>query len=355
MITYKNLFEEICSFSNLLHASNDAKRGRMKRAYVQVFECHREKELLRLCEELRSESYCPGIYKEFFIIEPKKRMISAAPYRDRVVHHAVCNVIGPLFERSFIADSYANQVAKGVHRAVDKYQHFAKKYRYVLKCDIRKYFPSVDHLILKQIIRRRIACQPTLRLLDTIIDNSNTQEAMNEYFFGDDLFTPYGRRRGLPIGNLTSQFLANVYLNGFDHHATEVIRAKGYIRYVDDFVCFSDDKQELYEIRRHMIEYLGSLRLLLNGNKSLVHRTVRGVNFLGYRVFPDYRLLLHAAKVRYRRRLKELVRRYHEGIVPLSQVRASVHGWLGHATKAQTYRLRRAVMSEAVFQTGYIR
>lgn len=236
MITYKNLFEEICSFSNLLQASHDAKRGRIDRAYVQMFECHREKELLRLREELYSETYHPGAYKEFYIIEPKKRMISAAPYRDRVVHHAVCNIIGPLFERSFIADSFANQVDKGVHRAVDRYQHFAKKNRFVLKCDIRKYFPSIDHCILKQIIRRRIACQPTLRLLDTIIDNSNAQEPMNEYFPGDDLFTPYGRRRGLPIGNLTSQFLANVYLNGFDHYVTEVLRAKGYIRYVDDCV-----------------------------------------------------------------------------------------------------------------------
>ena len=352
MKTYGRLYDQICSFKNLLAASRDAKRGRTSREYVQHFECHRERELLKLRDELLSGSYCPGPYKEFYILEPKYRMISAAPYRDRVVHHALCNIIEPLFERSFIYDSYANRAGKGVHRAVDRYQYFACKYPFVLKCDIRKYFPSIDHDILKNIVRRRIACERTLLLIDTIINNSNPQEQVRDYYPGDDLFTPLERRRGLPIGNLTSQFLANVYLDGFDHFVTEKLHCEGYMRYVDDFVMFSDTKERLHNLRGAIAERLATLRLTLHEDKSLVHRTQGGVQFLGYRVFPDYRLLLHGAKVRYRRKLKRLTQQYHKGEVPLSRVRASIHGWLGHAVKAQTYRLRRQVLSEAVFSTG---
>lgn len=352
MKTYKNLYENICSFENLWRASRKAKRGKSSVEYVQRFEHRLEPELLLLRDQLLHQTYVPGVYKEFMIVEPKLRMISAAPYRDRVVHHALCNIIEPLFERSFIFNSYANRVGKGVHSAVDRYQVFARKYRYVLKCDIRKYFPSIDHNILKGIVRRRIACPRTLWLIDTIIDNSNAQEQIIDYFSGDNLFTPFQRRRGLPIGNLTSQFLANVFLNGFDHYMTETLHCEGYIRYVDDFVTFSDSKDRLYEIREAASEQLANQRLTLHDKKSLVHRTDAGVQFLGYRMFPEYRLLLHAAKVRYRRKLKRLTQNYHEGKVPLSRVRASIHGWLGHATKAQTYRLRTQILSEAVFTTG---
>ena len=172
--------------------------------------------------------------------EPKERLVSAAPFRDRVVHHALCAVVSPIFEAGFIGNSYANRTGKGTHRAIAAYERYRDRHAHVLRCDIYRYFPSIDHEILKAEFRRRIACEKTLALMDRIVDCSNTQEPVQLHFPGDTLFTPFERRRGLPIGNLTSQFFANLYLDRFDHFATEVLRAP-YVRYVDDFALFHDD------------------------------------------------------------------------------------------------------------------
>ena len=184
---------------------------------------------MRLERELTTGRYRPGRYTTIELFDPKHRIVSAAPFRDRVVHHAFCAVCEPVFERGFIFDSYANRKGKGTHRAVARYETFRDQYRYVLRCDIRRYFPAIDHDLLKRDLRRRLTCHRTLALADRIIDGSNPQEPVNCYYPGDDLFTPYGRRRGLPIGNLTSQFFANVYLDGLDHFCKEVLRAKGYL------------------------------------------------------------------------------------------------------------------------------
>ncbi len=152
-----------------------------------------------------------------------------------MVHHALCNIIVPIFERTFISDTYANRVGFGTHKALKKFTQFARYHRYVLQCDIRKYFPTIDHEILKEIIRRKIKCPDTLWLIDTIIDNSNEQEQIIQYFAGDDLLTPIMRRKGLPIGNLSSQIFANVLLSNFDHFIKEKLKARKYVRYVDDF------------------------------------------------------------------------------------------------------------------------
>jgi retron-type reverse transcriptase len=179
---------------------------------------------LKLQNELSSKIYQPGNYRIFYIKEPKTRMISAAPYRDRVVHHSLCNVIVPLIEPTFIGDSYANRLGFGTHLALKRCTKFARSSRYVLQCDIQKYFPSIDHEILKILLRRKIKCPDTLWLIDTIIDNSNEQFPASEHFPGDDLLSPLRRRRGLPIGNLTSQFFANIYLNSFDHFISDDIQ-----------------------------------------------------------------------------------------------------------------------------------
>ena len=150
MKTAKNLFLKICSFENLLLASRKAQKGKRFTNGTARFNVNLENEIIRLREELLSKTYKPGAYASFYIYEPKKRMISAAPYRDRVVHHAICNVIEPIFERSFIHDSYANRKGKGTHKAVLRYQEFSKKCRYALKCDIQKYFASIDHQRLKK-------------------------------------------------------------------------------------------------------------------------------------------------------------------------------------------------------------
>jgi RNA-directed DNA polymerase len=206
MKRYGNLWHQVVDFENLLLAARQARRGKRFRQNVLAFNYNLESELLQIQAELENHTYCPGAYRTFQILDPKPRLISAAPYRDRVVHHALCNVIIPLIERMFIRDSYANRLGYGTHRALKRFTQFFRSSRYVLQCDIRKYFPAIDHEILKTILHRRIKCPETLWLIDTIIDGSNEQDPVIEYFPGDTLLTPIQRRRGLPIGNLTSQF-----------------------------------------------------------------------------------------------------------------------------------------------------
>lgn len=246
---YSLMFDHICTFPNLLLAAYKAAKNKRSKASTAEFLFRQETELLALQHALIAKTWKSGGYRTFRIHDPKERIISAAPFRDRVVHHALCNIIEPIFECGFIFDTYANRTGKGTHRAIERFQQYARKYPFVLKCDIRKFFPSLDHQVLKQEIRRRIWCPGTLWLIDAIIDSSNPQEPVPPHFFPSDDIAPlpFGggagggaeRRRGLPIGNLTSQFWANVYLDRFDHFVKETLRVPGYIRYVDDFVLFA--------------------------------------------------------------------------------------------------------------------
>lgn len=347
-----HLWPQITSFANLYEAARKAQRGKRQRENVLAFNFRLEDELLQLQDELLTQTYQPGPYRTFQIVEPKKRLISAAPYRDRIVHHALCNVIAPVFERSFIADTYANRVGFGTHRALRRFETFARSSRYVLQCDIRKYFPSIDHEILKQIVRRKVKCRPTLWLIDTIIDASNEQEAVTNFFAGDDLFTPHERRHGLPIGNLTSQFFANVYLDGFDHFVQRELRCGKYLRYVDDFALFSDDRDELAQARQALEAQLGRLRLRIHPVKSQLFETRHGPSFVGFRVLPDRTRVSNANLRRARPRLRRLQAAYQRGEISLPAVTQSVRSWAGHLMQGDTWRLRTRVFSTLAFARG---
>lgn len=288
MKRHGNLWPQLTDFSNLLLAARRAQRGKRFCNNVLEFNHKLEPELLQLQQELLTNTYQPGPYRTFEIFEPKRRLISAAPYRDRIVHHALCNVINPIFEPSFIEHSYANRFGFGSHRALKQFTSFARSSRYILQCDIRRYFPSIDHEILKSLIRRKLKCKSTLNLIDLIIDNSNPQEPICDHFPGDDLLTPLERRHGLPIGNLTSQFFANVYLNGFDHFVKQELGVKPYLRYMDDFAIFSDDLGFLKNARLSIEAKLSQLRLKIHPIKSQIFETRHGASFVGYRIFPDY-------------------------------------------------------------------
>lgn len=266
-------------------------------------------------------------------------MISAAPYRDRVVHHALCNIIEPLFERTFIFDSYANRKGKGTHRAIRRYQYYAQRYPYVLKCDIRKFFPSIDHHILKQELARKIKCKQTRWLMDLIVDHSNPQETHLQWFPGDSLFSPVERRKGLPIGNLTSQFWGNVYLNRFDHFVKEQLQVPGYIRYVDDFVLFGENKQQLNNWKRDIQNHLALLRLIPHPNKTQIHQSQEGVPFLGFQVFPHYCYVRKVKIKRYRRYLKRTLDQKAVGLISPQQLEDQLNAWLGHVRFGQHKRL----------------
>jgi len=350
MKRYGNLYSEIINFENILLSSRQAQKGKRFRDNVLDFNYHLETELIRLQKQLTDKTYQPGAYRTFCLTNPKSRLISAAPYRDRVIHHALCNIIVPIFERTFVADSYANRLGFGTHRALNKFTHFARNSRYVLQCDIRKYFPSIDHIILKELIRRKIKCADTLWLIDTIIDNSNEQEIVIDYFPGDDLLTPVSRRRGLPIGNLTSQFFSNIMLNNFDHFVKEQLKISKYVRYVDDFALFSDDRKLLADARLAIEEYLTKLRLKIHPVKSQLFETKIGASFLGFRVFSDRIRVRNSNLHQARRRLKRLQIDYAQGRIELNQVTQSIRSWIAHLEHGDTWQLRKQIFTSLYFR-----
>ncbi|KIX12978.1 RNA-directed DNA polymerase [Dethiosulfatarculus sandiegensis] len=349
MKSHKHLFEKITSFENLLEAARKAQKGKRFKPATARFNLDLEKNLLNIQAELHSGAYRHGSYQNFVIRDPKQRLISAAPYRDRVVHHALCNIIEPLFDKTFIHDSYACRKGKGTHAAMERYSRFARKNRFVLKCDIQKYFQSVDHEILLGMLSKKIRCPPTMALINEIIQ-SRVDNSIVQYFLGDDLFSPYQRLRGLPIGNLTSQFFGNLYLNGFDHFIKEQLRRHHYVRYVDDFVVFGNNSQELQGVSDCMVAYLSGLRLRLHPKKCRVYRTADGVSFLGFRIFPTHRLLDKGNALRMRRKLKRWQIMYADGDIDSEYIHPRIQSWVAHASYGNTHRLRKRLLEKTVFK-----
>ncbi len=351
MKTYRHLYDQVCDWDNVYLAYRKARKGKRSRPPAASFEFDLEQNLVVLRKELISKSYSPGQYTSFYIHEPKRRLISAAPFRDRVVHHALCNVIEPIFERSFIFDSYANRVGKGTHRALDRAQEYSRRYRYVLQCDVRQFFPSIDHAILRATLARKIADPDVLWLVDRIIASgvgvlSDTYEMV--YFPGDDLFA-LERPRALPIGNLTSQFWANCYLNPLDHFVKRQLRCHGYVRYVDDLLLFADDKVTLRTWREALVEQMAALRLTIHPGAHPRPAT-EGFPFLGFTVFPTHRRLKRRKGVHFQRQLKALLQAYGRNEVPLDRVNASVQGWVNHVRYGNTWRLRKAILGRHVIR-----
>ncbi|MEM1369009.1 MAG: RNA-directed DNA polymerase [Cyanobacteria bacterium P01_H01_bin.15] len=343
MKTHGSLYPQIITFENIYLAAKKAQKGKRYRQSVLGFNYRLENELVSLQQELTQQTYQPGNYRTFLIREPKQRTISAAPYRDRVVHHALCNVIVPIFERTYTRSSYANRVGFGTHKALKRFVNLSRTYRYVLQCDLQKYFPSIDHEILKSLLRRKIRCQRTRWLIDTIIDNSNEQILVHEYFPGDELLTPLQRRRGLPIGNLTSQFFANVYLNGFDHFVTETLKFGSYLRYVDDFAIFSNDRDALVAAREQIENYLTQLRLKIHPIKSQLIETKHPLNFLGFRVFPNTIRIRSDNLRRARHRLRKLEEDLQTEKISTEKAKQSLQSWFAHLAHGNTWRLRQQI------------
>lgn len=274
--------------------------------------------------------------------EPKKRKISAAPFRDRVVHHALCNVIEPIFEQRFIAESYANRRWKGTHAAVDALQAHSRRYRYVLRADIRQHFPSIDHVILRRTLFAVIRDPGVRQIIDAIIRGGEgvlADEYAMVYFPGDDLFA-VNRPRGLPIGNLTSQFWSNVYMNPFDHFVKRELRCTAYLRYVDDFALFSDDKRQLYAWKRAIIARLAAMRLTLHEGQAQVTPVAQGIPWLGFVVYPTHRALKRRNAVQFTRRFRRAIRLYDMGDITFAELDAGVQGWINHVRYSDTWGLR---------------
>lgn len=338
---------KLYDWENLYLAYRKASKGKRGLADVAEFEYKLEDNLLQLQAELQNQTYQPGEYHSFYIHDPKRRLISAAPFRDRVVHHALCNLIEPTFEKSFIFDSYANRIGKGTHKAIDRAQQFARKYKYVLTCDIKQFFPSIDHTIFFNILRQKVKDELLLQLIKKILQSGKGilhEEYEMVYFENDDLFSA-NRPRGLPIGNLTSQFWANCYLNPFDHFVKRNLKCKGYVRYVDDFLLFSNDKKELRYWREKIIQRLAKYRLTLHENKCQSKPVTKGIPFLGFIIFPEYRMLKKQRGFAFQRKYKILRKEYQLSKITFEKITSAIQGWVNHVRYANTWGLRLAILT----------
>ena len=349
MKTYKNLYPQICDFATLYGAYRRARCGKRDRVAVASFEFDLERNLLQLQDELQAQTYAPGGYTNFYIHEPKRRLVSAAPFRDRVVHHALCSVIEPIWEARFIGTSYACRVGKGTHRAIDQCHAWVRRYRYAFQGDIVKYFPSIDHQILEGLLAKHIADRETLWLIERLLASGagiQAEEHPPGYFPGDDLFAS-AAPAGLPIGNLTSQFWANVYLHELDMFVKHELHCPAYLRYMDDFVLFADDKGTLHDWKGAIRSFLATdLRLELHPKKSLVFPVHCRPGVLRLSHLPHPPASAQGGGAPFCRAFAGQRAAYRRGELALDDMTNSVRCWIAHAAHGDTWRLRRRLFAD---------
>lgn len=335
MKTHKHLFEKICSFKNLHSAYFKARKSKRYRSYVLKFNFNLEENLLDLQKNLLNLTYQPGPYCEFSICDSKKRLIKAPDFRDRVVHHALCNIIEPIFDKGFIYDSYACRRGKGTHLTIKRLEKFIKSLKvkskenainakiYCLKCDISKYFGDINHRLLFGFIAKQIQDKKVLWLVKQIIESDSP---------------------GIPIGNLTSQLFANIYLNELDQFIKHHLRIKYYIRYMDDFLILSHDKNYLRSIKEQIRIFLRDyLKLELHPKKAEIFPIDKGVDFLGYIILDNHRRLRKSTVKRFIKRMKIYKKRIIKGKMNKRFFEFSLWSWFAYARFANSWKLRRCL------------
>ena len=319
------------SYENLEYAYQRARKGRTQKSYVLEFEKNLKKNLLELQRELQFHSYRPKPLVSFIIHDPKVRTISKSHFRDRIIHHAICRIIEPIFEKSFIYDSYANRLGKGTSNALERFEYFKRKISknntrssYALKADIKRYFETVDQEILLVLIKKKIKDKRILFLIKTVLNNYSITQ-----------------RKGMPLGNLTSQFFANVYLHELDLFVKHTLKAKYYLRYVDDFIILENDNQILEQYMKQIQIFLKEkLGLNLHPEKSKILPIKQGIPLLGFRIFSYYKLL---RKGNMQRRIKKIGNQkelHKEGLLSYDEIYNSFQGWNSFARQANTYKIR---------------
>ncbi len=325
MKTEKHLLDVICTEHNAVKAYKKARKCKRYRSEVLRFEADRELNLLQAIADIQSGSYHAGRYYCFKVFEPKERLIMALPFYDRVIQHMIVNIIEPIFEKRFIFHSYACRKKKGVHEAsttLSKWlynmQVVQGKKIYAIKADIHHYFQSIDHEELKREIRRYISDKDVLRILDHIIDHNGI----------------YPDGVGIPVGNLTSQLFANVYLNILDHHIKHTLHVRYYIRYMDDFIILGEDPEELRALLQQIEKFINErLKLSLNP-KTTILAAKNGIDFVGYRHFATFKIMRKEAT----RRLRKLIHAFETGEVDEELFDRSIESRIGHARHADTFQ-----------------
>jgi RNA-directed DNA polymerase len=321
MKRYGNLYSKIVEIENIRLAYKCARKGKSWQNTVKIFEKNLSNNLLYIQELLKNKTFTTSKYRRKIIKEPKRREIFILPFNpDRVVQHALMNIVEPIWDNLFIYDSYACRKNKGIHKASQRTMRAVRNNKYCLKMDISKFYPSIIHDILFKIIKRKIKCKDTLWLLRDIIYS-------------------VGNGENVPIGNYTSQWLGNLYLNELDHFLKHNCNIKYYIRYCDDFCVYGNDSKTLKNIKSVIGNFLSS-RLKLKFSKADVFSVKQGVDFVGYRHFPGYVLLRKSTAKRVKRRLKKLPQRLKDGLITKEQFRSSVASTWGWLKWANTYNLR---------------
>lgn len=313
MKRFGNLFEPVTGYGNLTKAFRLALKGCGPTSAACRFFFHLEPELLRLQKELRTGAYRPGPYRTFKIRDPKARVISVAPFRERVVHHAVVGVLTPIYERTFIHDSYATRKGKGTHKAVLRAQKFLRRKQWYLKLDVDQYFASIDRNVLLELLARKIKDGALLELLDRIIRN------------------PVDAAKGLPIGNLTSQFFANVYLDPLDHLIKDQMGVREYVRYMDDMILFGESGKTLKMWLASVESFLHKgLHLRLKESATCLQHRRHGLSFLGMRIFPALIRIRSENRIRSCRRLGKKVKEWKWGRIDEEEMARSVESVMAH-------------------------
>lgn len=329
----KGVWEKSTSYSALYRAFKRAGAAKWDRPAIVRFELELESELLALQADLLGGNYWPGAYRQFVIRDRKPRVISAAPFRDRVVHHALMAEVEPWLDARFIHHTYACRREKGAHKAVDYYQQKARRYAYVLKLDLARYFPSIRRDLLIRQLQHHIAEPNVLQVLERVVFSGP----------GEGLV-------GIPIGNLTSQVFANLYLNDIDHWIQQDARCGAYLRYVDDLFLLGDDKQQLWSLLGDLRLQLEALGLAIHPRKCTLAPTRLKTDILGYQVSRQQRWLRNDNGYRAQRRIQRVAQAYARGEVNLAETRQRVVSWLGHAQHAQCGGLIKSILGNVRFQ-----
>ena len=342
MKSYKNLYPQIASEGNLLKAYKKARKGKTTKYYVIEFRQNLIENLQTLRIELLLHSYKPKPLETFIVRDPKTRVISKSDFRDRIIHHALCNVIESIFDKTFIYDSYANRKTKGTLATLERFDKFKRKISrngkikgwfnnnqikgYCLKADIKHYFEEIDHEILLNIIKRKIKCRKTIWLIRQILKN----------------YSGGGRiQKGMPLGNLTSQFFANLYLNELDQFIKHKIKAKYYIRYVDDFVILHQSKEQLKIWKKQIDKFLNNkLKLELHPDKSRIISLSKPIPFVGFRVFYYHKLLKKFNQRNIKKRLDKFNILFSNNQITYDKIYESIQGSFAYAKNANTYNFR---------------
>lgn len=332
MKRYDNLMPQLLDFGQLLQAYQKARKANPRSEPGAKFTFHLESELLQLRSELATETWEPLPYRHFPIFDPKYRIISAAAFRDRVVHHALIQVLEPIYEGVFIFDSYATRKGKGTHAARKRAQHFVRRYSWFLKTDVEQYFASIDHEILITSLKRKIKDQALLGLLEKVIRHGGKQG------------------KGLPIGNLTSQFLANVYLDPFDHFVKDTHGIKGYVRYMDDFVLWAEDKETLKKWKMEVEYFLqNNLQLSLKPSATFMNHRAHGLGFLGGRIFTDAIRIKKENLKRCLDRMKRRTFQFRQGEISKDHFLASQNGSWAYLAGFDSLDLRKTLLKHQQF------